>query len=199
MYRKYQKDEFYTRKAREEMYPARSVYKLQEIDNRYHIFKKGDKVLDLGSAPGSWLKYISGKVSSKGEVLGIDVEDVKIPLLQNVKFVKKDILDEDIFDLGWLKIKYDVVVSDLSPKTSGIRSLDVAKSLDLSEKAWEIAKRVLKPGGNFVCKIFEGEGVDKFFGKVSLHFKFAKRFRPKAVRKESREFYLVAIDKFSEK
>lgn len=191
MYRKHKKDEFYTRKAHEEGYPARSIYKLQEIDEKYHIFKKGDRVLDLGCAPGSWLKYIADKVGAKGLVVGIDIEDIKIEHQENIVFLKKDILDKDIFSLKELKEKYNVVVADLAPKTSGIKSLDVARSLELSSRALEIAKQVLERNGNFVCKIFEGEGSDVVFEQVKIAFWLRKRFKPKAVRKESREYYIV--------
>jgi 23S rRNA (uridine2552-2'-O)-methyltransferase len=90
-----------------------------------------------------------------------------------------------------IKGKFDLVAADLSPKTCGIKSLDVAKSLELSKKAMEIAIAHLREGGNFVCKVFEGDGAREFAKEASFYFKFVKRFRPKAVRKESKEFYLV--------
>lgn len=174
--------------AKKEGYPARSVYKLKEIDEKYKIIKKGDRVLDLGSAPGSWLLYISQKVGDKGRVIGVDVEEIKIPKKANIVFIKKGVFDlkEDDF-----RNKVEVVVSDLSPKTSGIKFLDSGKSLELAEKSFEIAKSVLLPGGNFVCKIFENEESEEFFKKVEKCFDFAKRFRPKAVIKKSREFYII--------
>jgi 23S rRNA (uridine2552-2'-O)-methyltransferase len=188
MWRKSRKHEFYTRLAREEGYPARSVYKLKEIDEKFHLIKKGDKVLDLGSAPGSWTLYLSRKVGNKGRVFGFDLEEIKIPLPSNVIFSQKDIavLEESDF-----KEKYQAVVADLSPKTSGISEIDVARSLELSLNALEIAKVALKKGGNFVCKIFETETTAMFFKKVEADFKYAKRFRPKAVIKGSREFYII--------
>ena len=189
MYRKNHKDEFYTIKAKKERYPARSVYKLQEIDEKFKIFKKEDNVLDLGSAPGSWLLYILKKVGEKGKVFGVDIEDIKIPKKTNIIFIKKDIADLKESDFGG---KFQVVVADLAPKTTGIKSLDVERSLNLSKKALEIAKRILVLGGNFVCKVFEGEGVDEFFKKVATNFGTTKRFRPKAVIKGSKEFYIVA-------
>lgn len=190
MYRKDKKDEYYTRKAKEEGYPARSVYKLKEIDEKYKIFKPGDFVLDLGCAPGSWLKYISGRIGGNGKAFGVDLNEIKIPLAINIVFVQKDIfqLSEDDF----MK-KFNAVVSDLSPKTSGIKFADEAISLDLSERAFELAKLLLKAGGNFVCKIFEGGLADKFFKEVKKEFKIAKRFRPKAVIKGSREIYIIGL------
>lgn len=193
MFRKDLKDEFYTLKARKEGYPARSVYKLKEMDEKFKIIKKGDKVLDLGCAPGSWLLYISKKVGGEGRVLGIDLEDIGFHPQGNIIFMKRDILGLDEIDLKNLRGRFDVVVADLAPKTSGVVSVDVAKSLELSQKAFEIAKIVLNKRGNFVCKIFEGEGVNDFIIEVGKSFKILKRARPSAVMKRSKEFYIVGI------
>ncbi len=189
MYRKDKKEEFYTALAKKENYPARSVYKLKEIDEKYHIIKEGKRVLDLGSSPGSWLLYLSQKVGSRGQVVGVDVKEVKISEKSNIVFIKKDVLD---LRAVYFKNKFDIVVSDLAPKTSGIKTLDCEKSLELAEKSLAIAKSVLVPGGNFVCKIFEGKGTADFFRKVGNSFVFARRFKPKAVIKKSKEFYIVA-------
>jgi len=188
MYRKDRKNEPYTMLAKKEGYPARSIYKLKEIDEKYKIIKESNRVLDLGCAPGSWLLYISQKVGNKGKVIGVDIEEIKIPQKTNVIFVKKSISDLKESDF---KDKFEVVVSDLSSKTSGVKFLDVGKSLELAEKSFEIAKLFLVPGGNFVCKIFENELSDEFFKKVKNRFDFAKRFRPKAVIKRSKEFYVI--------
>ena len=191
MYRKNKINEFFTTKAREEGYPARSVYKLKEIDEKYYLFKNGDRVLDLGCAPGSWLIYVANKIGNQGKVIGIDIKDIKIPLKENVIFIKKDIMDFEKSGAEELKRKYQAVISDLAPSTSGIGSVDAAKSLELCEKAFDIAKIVLVSGGNFVCKIFEGESANNFFKEVEKSFKFAKRFKPKAITKRSKEFYIV--------
>jgi len=188
MYRIYKKHEHYTEKARKEGYPARSVYKLKEIDEKFKIFKKGDKVLDLGCSPGSWLLYAANKVGERGKVVGIDIEKVNILLKNNIVFIQKDILALEESDLNE---KYDVVISDLAPATSGVKLIDSGRSFELSEKAFEIAKKFLLPGGNFVCKIFESEDANKFLKEVEKKFKLVKKFRPKAVIKESKEFYIV--------
>ena len=188
MYRKDRKNEFYTMLAKKEGYPARSVYKLKAIDEKYKIIKKGTLVLDLGCAPGSWLLYLSQKVGDRGKVIGVDIEEVKIPQKANIVFIKKNVLDLEESDF---KDRFEAVVSDLSPKTSGIESLDNGKSLELAEKSFEIARSVLLPGGNFICKIFESELIDEFFKKVKNCFDFAKRFRPKAVIKKSKELYII--------
>ena len=188
MFRQDKQNEFYTILAKKDGYPARSVYKLKEIDEKYKIFKKGDRVLDLGCSPGSWLLYISQKVGKQGKVIGIDLEEIKIPQKANIVFIKKSVFDlkESSF-----KDKFEAVVSDLSPKTSGVEFLDAAKSLELAERSFEIAKSVLLPYGNFVCKLFENESSNEFFKKVENCFDFAKRFRPKAVTKKSKEFYII--------
>jgi len=144
MYRKDKKEEFYTKKSKEEGYPARSVYKLKEIDETFNLFKKGHRILDLGSAPGSWLLYLSEKA---GFVLGIDEQEIT-PKRKNIFFIKKSILDEDILEaLG--QEKFDSVLADLSPKTTGIKSLDSGLSLELCQRAFFIAQKVLRPKGNF--------------------------------------------------
>lgn len=188
MYRKDRKEEFYTTLAKKEGYPARSVYKLKEIDEKYKIIKKGSRVLDLGCAPGSWLLYLSQKVGIGGKVIGVDIEEIKIPQKSNITFIKKSIFDLKESDF---KDKFDAIVSDLSPNTSGIKFLDSGKSLELVEKSFEIAKLFLLPGGNFVCKLFDNESSDDFFKKVKNYFVFSKRFRPKAVFSKSKEFYII--------
>ena len=194
MYRKDKKDEFFTKKAKKEGYPARSVYKLQEIDKKYRIFKKGDKVLDLGCAPGSWLLYISKKIGSRGRVIGVDIEDVKIKKRENMMFIKKDVMNLEDSDLKKFFEQFQVVVSDLAPSVSGIKSRDVGKSLELCEKALDLAKKVLSSKGFFICKIFEGESTNEFFQKVKNNFGLVKRFRPIAVLKRSKEIYIIGKD-----
>ena len=222
MYRKDRQNEFYTTLAKKEGFPARSVYKLKEIDEKYRIIKEGNRVLDLGCAPGSWLLYVSQKVGNKGKVIGVDIEEIKIPKKTNIVFIKRSVFDlkgpevdeakassspspaaaglvfkdkveeDKSFSSPFAAARvFDVVVSDLSPKTSGVKSLDTGKSLELAEKSFEIAKSVLLPGGNFVCKIFESESSDAFFKKVKNCFDFAKRFKPKAVIQKSKEFYII--------
>jgi 23S rRNA (uridine2552-2'-O)-methyltransferase len=178
----------YFKKAKEENYPARSVYKLQEINKKYRLVKPGDFVLDIGCAPGSWMIYLSDKVGRKGKVIGVDIVDLKIPLKENMKFIKGDVRKMvDSFDE-----KFDIVVSDAAPGTSGVHFVDVAKSLELGKAALDVVKQSLKPRGIFICKIFEGEGTAEFLKEVKSLFISVKSFRPSAVRKYSREFYLIA-------
>ena len=188
MYRKDRQNEFYTTLAKKDGYPARSVYKLREIDEKYKIIKENSRVLDLGCAPGSWILYISQKVGKGGKVIGVDIEEIKIPQKSNITFIKKSVFDLKESDF---KDKFGAIVSDLSPKTSGVKFLDSGRSLKLAEKSFEIVRLFLLPGGNFVCKIFENESSEEFFKKIKNHFDFAKRFKPKAVIKKSKEFYII--------
>jgi len=189
MYRKGKRSEFYTELAKKQNYPARSVFKLKEIDQKYKIFKNGHKVLDLGSSPGSWLLYISEKVGSSGLVVGVDTEELNITLKNNIIFIKKSVFDLEKSDLEGEG--FDVVVSDMAPNTSGITFVDSGKSLELVEKAFEIAKLFLKPKGSFVCKIFDSSSTADFFNEFEKHFDFSKRFRPKAVMRQSKELYII--------
>ena len=121
MYRKDRQNEFYTTLAKKDGYPARSVYKLREIDEKYKIIKENSRVLDLGCAPGSWILYISQKVGKGGKVIGVDIEEIKIPQKSNITFIKKSVFDLKESDF---KDKFGAIVSDLSPKTSGVKFLD---------------------------------------------------------------------------
>lgn len=182
------RQDYYFKKAKEEHYPARSVYKLKEINERYRLVKKGDFVLDLGCAPGSWMLYLSERVGDKGKVIGLDLEEPKIDLKKNMQFIKRDIKEA----LGFFKEDFDVIVSDAAPNTSGIHSVDAAKSLELVKFSFEIVENRLKENGNFVCKIFASQAAEDFIKEIKTNFSFVKSFRPQAVRKHSREFYLIA-------
>jgi len=203
MKREYSQNDFFTQKAKEQGYPARSVFKLQEIDEKFGLLQKGFFVLDLGAAPGSWFLYIANKISTTGKVVGVDILDLNTKLPDNVVFFKKDVLADDFLEATsppprWGNLptsgvgRFNVVVSDMAPNTTGLREVDVANCLQLTKKALEIAKEVLVKGGSFVCKVFEGPGTDNFVKEVKSCFQMIKRYRPRAVRHGSKEFYLIA-------
>lgn len=194
MKREFSKNDFFTQKAKEEGYPARSVYKLQEIDEKFKLFQKSFFVLDLGASPGSWLLYIANKVSMTGKVVAVDILDLNTKPLNNTIFIKKDVLASDFFDIfqSLGVCKFNVVVSDMAPNTTGLLELDVANCLELTQRALDIAIKVLAKNGNFVCKIFEGQGTDNFVKEAKKYFQMVKRYRPQAVRRGSKEFYLIA-------
>lgn len=193
MYRKYKKDEFFTRKAHQEGYPARSVYKLQEIDKKYKVIPHGGRILDLGASPGSWLQYAASKVGEKGRVVGVDMQPLSILLPRQASFLQKDLFQVSFSDLVSFTPCFNAVISDAAPSTTGMKLVDVAKSEELAEKAFEIAKEALCTNGNFLCKIFEGEFRKNFLNSISPYFSFAKFIRPSATMKGSRELYVLGL------
>jgi 23S rRNA (uridine2552-2'-O)-methyltransferase len=186
-------DDHYTRQARDEKWLARSIFKLQEIDKKYKLIRKGDRLLDLGCYPGSWSQYGIKKVGSEGEVVGIDLTLPERLSSPNFRFIEHDILT---IDTEWLTREVgprDVVISDLAPQTTGIRGTDVSRSMSLARRALDIARLLLKKKGNFVCKVFEGEDLKAFRSELSTHFRKTQTFRPRSTRKRSREVYLVGL------
>ncbi len=191
---KNQWEDHFTRRAKAEKYPARSVYKLEEIQNKFKVMKKNDHVLDLGCAPGSWLLYSAKQVQQKGKVFGIDLKKVDIKLPDNVVAVKDDILNlENSFlqDHG----EFDVVISDMAPATTGRKDVDALRSFDLCQMALTVADDCLAANGNFVCKIFQGNDFNEFQKNVKSKFKSCKIFKPESCRKQSKEIYIIAKGK----
>ncbi len=183
-----------TLKAKKENYPARSVYKLQEIQKKFKVLKKGDHVIDLGCFPGSWLIYSSQCVGTRGKVTGIDLKKIKIKLPGNVSALPGDILDITNFK-GIFDQDSDALLSDMAPATTGRKDVDAARSFELCETALSCALKLLKPEGNFVCKIFQGSELKKFEHKVKSAFKTLKIFKPESCRKASKEIYIIGINK----
>jgi len=184
-------EDHYTRLARKEHWLARSVYKLQEIDRRFRIFRNAHQVLDLGCYPGSWSQYVLKKVGPNGRVVGLDL---KVPdgfSSAGFLFVQADVLEVDPRQLRHETGPVDVVMSDLAPRTSGVKSVDSARSMELVRKASEIGFCLIRAGGHFVCKVFEGEDLKGFQTEISLRFKKTRLFRAGATRKGSREIYLI--------
>jgi 23S rRNA (uridine2552-2'-O)-methyltransferase len=163
-------EDHYTRKAKKEDYPARSVYKLQEIQRKFTLIKKNDRVLDLGCFPGSWLLYAAELTGPGGRVNGIDLKQVTVSLPPHAKAVAGDILEPGEDASSILKEKYRVVISDMAPATTGMKDVDAARSFELSSMALTVAEDVLEPGGAFVCKIFQGEDMEAFTAKVKELF-----------------------------
>lgn len=187
--------DFYFKKAKKENFLARSIYKLQEIDERYKIIKKKNNVLDLGCYPGSWLQYISKKVGREGLVVGVDITPLDNRIASNVSFLNASVLDLNYEDLKNICPFYNVVVSDMAPNTTGIKNVDAQKSVLLCEKALELADMLLPRGGSFVVKIFQGEGFPEYLEKVKGVFKQVRCFKPKGSKKQSREVYILGKDK----
>ncbi len=190
------KDRFF-HKAKDENFAARSVYKLQEIDQRFKIFKQGALVLDLGCSPGSWSQYASQKIGDKGRVLGVDLKAVTVSL-ENATFIEADLRDlklEDVFVSYGFIPPFDLVISDMAPNTSGIKSADQARSLELCELSVDIAERFLRPGGHFVTKFFHSNDFEALRKLVQTRFKKVEIVKPEATRSISKEIFFVGISK----
>ncbi|MGB5703051.1 MAG: RlmE family RNA methyltransferase [Polyangiales bacterium] len=184
------KQDHHGRRARREGYPARSVYKLQEIDRRVGLFKKGHRVLDLGASPGSWTLYAAERVGPGGRVLGIDLNDPEIALPSQAEIRTLDAFEADPASFGG---PFDLVISDMAPKTSGQRHADQYRSYELVMRALELAKMVLQPGGTFVAKIFQGAEFEDARNAVREVFAKVRIIRPEATRNESYEVFLVGV------
>ncbi|MBS1153112.1 MAG: rrmJ [Myxococcaceae bacterium] len=188
------KDHFF-KKAHAEGLRARSAFKIEEIAHRFKIFKKGQAVLDLGAAPGGFLQIILGEVGPTGVVIGVDLAAIRPLGKPNVKTAVLDVLAED-FDEQLRALhqgRFDVVASDLAPKTTGTRNTDVARSLRLAGKALELSQSRGRPGGHFITKLFMGGDFEQFRNEVRAVYDEVKVVRPEATRGASMEVYLVGL------
>lgn len=182
----------YARRAKREGHRARSVYKLEEIDRRARLLRRGGRVLDLGAFPGSWTLYASERVGAQGKVLSVDRTEWRGGLPPRVEFLCADLQELTPEDLGG-KGAFDVVLCDAAPSTTGHRFTDQARSFDLFMSALELAIAVLAPGGSFVGKIFQGPDFEQAQRRVREAFRQAKVFRPSATRSESYEVFLAGL------
>jgi 23S rRNA (uridine2552-2'-O)-methyltransferase len=181
----------YFKEARKQGYAARSAFKLEEMDRKFRLLRKGQRVLDLGCAPGSWLQYAAKRVLPEGSLTGVDLKPVNINLPDQVRTFQKDIymLDETIFELS----QFDLVLSDMAPDTTGIPSVDSQRSYDLNAQALMLAKRHLTSGGTLVLKAFQGEPLNQLKSDFRSCFNSLKLFKPKSSRSESVEIYLLGF------
>jgi 23S rRNA (uridine2552-2'-O)-methyltransferase len=192
----YEKPDFWSKKAFSEGYPARSVYKLKEMDEKFGLLRKSSRVLDLGAAPGSWTTFVLRFLDGAGHVTSIDLsplsKDVKG---DNLSFFQGDLYSPAIRDEAKKLGPYDLVICDAAPATTGNRTVDTARSSGLVELAIYYAEQMLLPGGNFVVKIFQGGDQQAFLKKMRELFTSARGFKPEACRTESFETYLVGLGK----
>lgn len=181
----------WTRRARAEGWRSRAVFKLQELDRRERLFSRGGRIVDLGAAPGGWSQYAARKVAPGGRVVAIDIEPMEP--LKGVAVLQADIADPAvIMDVRRaLDGPADAVLSDLAPKLSGNRDRDQAASMELAAMALEAALELLRPGGVFVTKLFQGAGFEEFVATARAALRKARLRTPEASRKASRETYLV--------
>jgi 23S rRNA (uridine2552-2'-O)-methyltransferase len=197
----YNRKDHYYKKAKAEGRASRASYKLEQIQAKFRVIKKGDRVFDLGCAPGSWMEVVSEMVGEKGFVAGIDILPIKIPIKKNMAYVQGDINDDAVVatvvpTIPFLSVgttKFDVIISDMAPNTSGVSFKDSYLSYELDVQALEVAKKYLKEGGNFVAKIFQGEEVDVFRKELRTAFKKVETYIPDATRQGSKELYLIGL------
>lgn len=190
------KDRFFL-KAKQEGFAARSVYKLQEIDQKFRVFRGGQTVLDLGASPGSWSQYAVQKIGNGGRLLGVDLSPVNVSLPNSV-FIQADLRDlhlDEVFREHGFAPPFDVVMSDMAPKTTGIKSADQAKSMELCELALDVAKRFLKPNGTFVCKFFQSGEFGALRAQIKREFDRVEALKPESTRSISKEIFLVGLKK----
>lgn len=183
----------YTRQARKDHYPARSVYKLKEIQKKHHLIRPGHRVLDLGCAPGAWLLFAAEQVGINGRVIGIDLKPVTIRLPPQALTIVADIRDNNTIHQQTIGQPIDLVLSDLAPATSGNKIVDTARSLELCQTALALANGYLAPGGAFVCKLFQAPDVKLFVESVKPLFRRCDLFKPQSSRKASREIYIIGL------
>lgn len=187
--------DFYFRKAKSENYPARSVYKLKEMDAKFHLLGRGMKALDLGASPGSWSLACAEKVGPSGLVLACDLKPPETALPPQVIFMLADVFapspefSEELARHG----PFDIVLSDMAPATTGSKFTDQARSFALAAEAFRTACGHLKRGGNFAAKIFMGPDFRDLLDQIATTFDKAKTFKPKSSRSESRETFLIGL------
>lgn len=194
----YNPKDHYFHKAKKQNFVARSVFKLEEIDQKYKIVKSDQFIVDLGCSPGSWTQYVLKK-NPHCQVVGIDLQDVTIKD-SRFHFAKADI---HTFDLSsFVREKFaidavDLVLSDMAPKTTGIRSTDQARSFELCMMALEFAKKHLKKNGHFVCKLFHSDDFQQLNAEMKKNFGKVEVVKPDSTRKISKEIFLVGLNKKS--
>ncbi len=192
-WRERQEKDPWVQKARREGWRARAVFKLEQIDKKERLLKPGMLCVDLGSAPGSWSQYVTEKLKGRARIVAVDL--LQMDTLPDVTFIEGDFREdatvEAILDaLGGERA--DLVMSDMAPNLSGTKAVDQPRAMYLVELAYDLCRTVLKPGGDFVCKLFQGEGSDAFIADVRRQFDKVRVMKPEASRPGSREVYLVA-------
>jgi 23S rRNA (uridine2552-2'-O)-methyltransferase len=182
----------YVRAAKAEGYRSRAAFKLVELDNKFHFLKKGARVLDLGAAPGGWMQVALKKVGETGKIVGADI--LEMEPMSGATVLQADLLDPDTPDLLKRELggPADVVMTDMAAPTTGHRPTDHLRTVALFEAALDVANDVLKPGGVFVGKVFQGGASGELLARVKKMFRDVKHVKPPASRAESVELYLVA-------
>ena len=189
------KREYYYKKAKEENYRSRATYKLVQANTKYGFIQRNSVVVDLGAAPGGWIQAARKMTGKNGFVLGVDLKPIEPFTQEYVRTIIADFTEPDTVEQirSFLPREADVVISDAAPNITGVWEVDHARQIDLATKALEIAQCVLKPGGNFFVKLFEGEMFNDYILTVKDLFDTVKIVKPEASRQKSSEMYLLAL------
>jgi 23S rRNA (uridine2552-2'-O)-methyltransferase len=193
-------EDHFSRQARRQGFPARSVFKLQEIQERYRLIRPGARILDLGAAPGSWSLFCLERLNGRGRVVAVDLNEPSFRPAAGrgeaeFRFLKGDLLSAEIERQATVLGPYDLVLSDAAPHTSGSSVVDSQASLELASRAFELACCCLKPGGNLVVKVFQGGEEGTLLERIRGAFARARALKPGASRSESREVYFLGFEK----
>ncbi|MFK4752618.1 MULTISPECIES: 23S rRNA (uridine(2552)-2'-O)-methyltransferase RlmE [Oceanospirillaceae] len=186
-------DDMYVQKAQQDGYRTRASYKLIELDEKDQLLRSGMTVIDLGSAPGGWSQVVVQRVGEQGTVIASDI--LSMDTIAGVDFIQGDFTEESVFNVLMERIgsnRVGLVISDMAPNMSGVSSIDQPGAMYLVELALDMARQVLSPGGNFVAKVFQGEGYDDYLKDLRASFDKVLIRKPKASRPRSREVYIVA-------
>jgi 23S rRNA (uridine2552-2'-O)-methyltransferase len=186
-------NDHYVQAAQKAGYRSRAVFKLLEIQEKDRIIRPGQVVVDLGAAPGGWSQIAAPIVGEKGDVIAMDI--LPMEPLPGVTFIEGDFTEQDVHDALMATVngrEVDLVMSDIAPNISGMRAVDQPRAMYLVELALDFAKTTLKPGGDFVVKVFQGEGFDAYLQALRTSFDRVVIRKPKASRPKSREVYMLA-------
>jgi len=186
-------DDVWVQKAQKDGYRSRATYKLAEIDDKDRLFRPGMTVIDLGSAPGGWSQLLSERLGSEGKILASDI--LPMDAIPDVEFIQGDFTEDAILELLLESMQgkqADLVISDMAPNLSGMNAIDQPKAMYLVELALDLAEQVLKPGGDLLAKVFQGEGYEDYLKLLRSRFTKVLTRKPIASRARSREVYLLA-------
>jgi 23S rRNA (uridine2552-2'-O)-methyltransferase len=184
--------DYYARQARQAGYAARSVYKLEEMQRRFRLLRRGDKVLDIGAAPGSWSQFCLKILAGSGSVVGVDLKPVALPDAPGYRCLQQDIFSSELLQQLIPLGRFDLVLSDAAPATTGNRTVDTQASLAIARRVWSMAAALLRSRGKMVVKLFQGEEAGRFVRELGADFASVRTFKPRATRKESMELYILA-------
>ncbi|MGL6298017.1 MAG: RlmE family RNA methyltransferase [Methanobacteriaceae archaeon] len=189
------KKDHYYKKAKENEYRSRASYKLLQLDKKYKIMKEGQKIVDLGAAPGGWSQVALEKVGESGKVVAIDLNKIKPFTEENLYKIKGDFTSADVQEeiIEQLDGRADIVMSDASPKLTGIKDIDKLRSADLAQGVLDINKKILKNNGNMIIKVFQGSEYKELLDKIKKEFRLVKTTKPSSSRKKSTEMYVIGL------